>query len=90
MSFNNKVLREIIDSLGHSRTLVLTGPVVTTITQTLANNNMIQKTPAAKYPKFPESSPDKLNGSKYQSMRSEHNSRGEEKKKKKKKASQCI
>lgn len=31
------------------------GPVVTTIAQTLPNNNMIQKAPAAKYPKFPES-----------------------------------
>lgn len=31
------------------------GPVVTTIAQTLPNNNMIQKAPAAKHPKFPVS-----------------------------------
>lgn len=79
MSFNSKVLHEIMDSLGQSRALILAGPVVTTITQTLDNDNMIQKAPAAKYPKFHESKPDKLNGSKYQSMRSECNSRGEKK-----------
>lgn len=50
------------------------GPVDTTIAQTQPNNNMIQKAPPAKYPKCLYQKPEKLNGSKFQSMGSEYNS----------------